>query len=90
MKKICVCGFSAIPPLCDGAHQVEGWQCVHTGQSIDWAFMSTPALSNLADRLADHYSGSVVSADQTIECHSLVLISEAGASLNAGGKQAAR
>lgn len=56
--KRCVCGRSARLPLCDGAHEVEGWRCSIAGAAaVPYAFVAGRSLTNLADRLAHRFAG---------------------------------
>jgi hypothetical protein len=77
-KKRCVCGLSKVFPLCDGRHQSEGWQCGESrGDTITTAFMASPGLVNLADRLAHRFKGTSLHLCQgAIQCDRLVIITD--------------
>ena len=57
-NKRCVCGQSAQFPICDGSHKSEGWRCIPSSvELVRDAFVASPHLSNLADRLAHRFGG---------------------------------
>ena len=77
-KKRCVCSLSKIFPLCDGRHQSEGWRCGEPSNDIiTTAFMASPGLVNLADRLAHRFNGTSLHLSQgDIQCNRLVIITD--------------
>ena len=78
MKKRCICGESAILPLCDGSHGRAGWQCGRTaGVEVTLAFLASPSLINVAERLAHRFEGVAAHmVDERIRTERLVVVSD--------------
>lgn len=74
--KRCVCGKSKTLPLCDGAHRAKGWRC--SARDPRYLFAATPALSNLAEALAHHLDGALLTSGtpETQRAHTLVWLSD--------------
>jgi len=78
-KKLrCICGKSKIFPLCDGRHRAAGWRCGEGRETIvSHVFLASPALRNLADRLAHRFQGvSLHHISGSLRCAQLVVLTD--------------
>lgn len=75
-QRLCICGRSSRPPLCDGAHRAADWSCARTvRQEAPFVFLADPMYTNLADRLAHRFDGlSIGDLDGPIRCDRLVVL----------------
>lgn len=74
----CICGRSARYPLCDDSHRTAGWRCVtSTVERVQYAFVGSPHLQNLADRLAHRFGGTSMHAlDGRVRATVLVVVTD--------------
>ncbi len=59
-RKLCVCGRSAVYPLCDNSHEAEGWTCAADSAWAELGFCASRRYQNLAFKLASHYSAALL------------------------------
>lgn len=77
-SKLCICGQSGRYPLCDGSHGALGWQCdVKPDTSVGDAFLASPSLRTVAERLAHRFEGlSVHGQSALVRAERLVVITD--------------
>ena len=55
--KLCVCGRSALFPICDESHVAEDWVCATDITWANYGFCASYRYENLVRKLAAHYQG---------------------------------
>ncbi len=59
-KKLCVCGRSAVYPVCDNSHEGEGWTCAAESAWAEIGICASHRYQNLAFKLASHYHAALL------------------------------
>lgn len=77
-QKRCVCGHSSSYPICDETHVGTDWSCKRdTGPHLEWIFVASASLQNLALRLAHQFEGLAVwERGEALRCERLVVITD--------------
>lgn len=72
--KLCVCGRSALFPICDESHVAEGWVCATDITWANYGFCASYRYENLVRKLAAHYQGVTCLAGEPFPALETLLI----------------